>query len=175
MYSAGDDYYKCESNLVRSLLRCFQNACEESGMPSEQIKQEVTIVGSTRVDFLLGNNVSFEVKFEPDYPEMPATRKPVTNVVLKTPDPAVAERAGLTEPEATTRMYEVELDFLKLLAYKKTGIPHNYLLCLDEDGRLVRNLHRSFKTSVVKKLEIPWKETRRGKDGKSVHYFLWKA
>jgi len=175
LYESGDKYYKYEGNLWRSLLKCFREMAEKKGLPFEELQQEKNIVGNSRVDFLFGKEVSFEVKFEPDYPGMPTTRKPVTNVVLKAPDRAVAEYAGLTDAEARMRLYEVELDFLKLMAHKERGIPYNYLLCLDEDGRLHRNLARSFKTRQVKKLTIPWKLIRRGIDGQEVYYFLWQA
>jgi len=173
--SQDEDYYKYERNLRESLWKCFENVVEEKGLPLNGIQQNKAVVGRTRVDFLLGNVVSFEVKFEPDYPNMPSTRKPVTNVVLKTPDEEVAKYSGLTDEEVQTRLYEVELDFLKLLALKKKGIPYNYLLCLDEDGRLYRNLPNSFRTRIVKQLVIPWKSIHRGIDGREVHYFLWQA
>lgn len=175
LYTSNDEYYKYEGNLCMSLMKCFWKVAEEKGLPLEGIQQEVRVVGNTRVDFLLGNELSFEVKFEPDYPGMPITRKPVTNVVLKIPDREVARYAGLTDGETRMRLYEVELDFLKLLAHKKIGIPYNYLLCLDEDGRLYRNLAKSFKTHRVKQLFIPWKSIRRGIDSREVYYFLWQA
>jgi len=175
LYMSNEEYYKYESILCISLLNCFKKSVEEKRLPFGDIQQEERLIGSTRVDFLLGNDVSLEVKFEPDYPNMPITRKPVTNVVLKTPDGQVAKYAGLTNKETRMCLYEVELDFLKLMAYKKRGIRHNYLLCLDEDGRLYRNLANSFRTSRVKKLTIPWKLIQRGADGKKVYYFLWQA
>lgn len=70
------------------------------------------------------------------------------------PDIEVAKLAGLKDEEAQMRMYEVELDFLKLIAHKRIGIPHNYLLCLDEDGVLHRNLDNSFRTKKVQNLTI---------------------
>ncbi|MEM2338485.1 MAG: hypothetical protein QXP06_07835 [Candidatus Bathyarchaeia archaeon] len=170
--SKSERYYECEESLQYSLLRCFETVAGDKGLPPEGIQREARIVGNTRVDFLLGNEVSFEVKFEPDYPSMPPTRKPVTNVVLKTPDKEIAKLAGLTSEEAQIRLYEVELDFLKLMAYKKNGIPHNYLLCLDEDGRLYRSLAKSFKTRQAKQFIIPWKSIYRGIDNKKVYYFL---
>jgi hypothetical protein len=148
--------------LKRSLKRCFEKVAKEKGLPPEEILSERRIVGNTLMDLLFGREVSVEVKFEPDYPDMPPTRKPGTNVVLEAPDPEVAKYAGLTSEEAQMRLYEVALDFLKLMAHKKKGVPYNYLLCLDEDGRLYRNLDRSFKTPHVKRLSIPWKSIRRG-------------
>jgi hypothetical protein len=106
---------------------------------------------------------------------MLATRKPVINVVLKTPDARVAELAGLKGEETRKRMYEVELDFLKLLAHKEAGIPYNYLLCLDEDCMLYRNLSNSFRTETVQHLAICWKTIQRGIDSQRVHYFLWQT
>jgi len=156
-------------------MRCFWELSKEKKLSFREIQQEKNIVGNTRVDFMFGNEVSFEVKFEPDYPDMPITRKPVTNVVLKVLDGAVAKRIGLTNGEAQMRLYEVELDFLKLMAHKKKGVAHNYLLCLDEDGRLYRNLNKSFKTQKVRNLTVPWKSLQRGIDNQEVHYFLWKA
>ena len=173
--SKDEDYYKYEGNLRASLRKCFEKALEEKGLPLEEVQSEAGIVGNTKVDFLLGNEVSIEVKFEPDYPSMPVTRKPVTNAVLKIPDVEVVKYAGLTGQEAGMRLYEVELDFLKLLAHKKRGIPYNYLICLDEDGRLYRNLAKSFKTSQVKQLSIPWKSVYRGIDHQRVFYFLWQG
>lgn len=173
--SKTEDYYRYERNLCSSLMECFQRVCNEKGLPSGEIQTEADIVGRTRVDFLLDKEVSFEVKYEPDYPDMPKTRKPVTNVVLKTPDPSVAELAGLAAEEARMRMYEVELDLLKLMAHKKKGIPHNCLLCLDEDGMLYRNLSNSFRTEKVATLTLPWKTIQRGKDGQRVFYFLWET
>lgn len=175
LYRSGDKYYKYEGDLRLSLTKCFWKVANGKELPHEGIQYERRIVGNTRVDFLLGNEVSLEVKFEPDYPGMPSTRKPVTNVVLKTPDKEVAKYAGLTDAEAGIRLYEIELDFLKLAAHKKRGIAYNYLLCMDEDGRLFRNLARSFKTSKVKHASIPWKSIRRGIDNKKVYYFLWQA
>jgi len=171
--SKNEGYYKYEKNLRDSLLECFGLVTVEKRLPLEGIQQEVRIVGNTRVDFLLGNEVSLEVKFEPDYPSMPSTRKPVTNVVLKKPDKEIAKLAGLTSEEMQMRLYEVELDLLKIIAYKKKGIAHNYLLCLDEDGRLYRSLVKSFKTRPAKQLIIPWKSLYRGIDNKKVYYFLW--
>lgn len=173
--SKDEDYYKYERGLCASLLKCFEKIAEEKGLPTGGIQQEINIVGDTRADFLLGEEASFEVKFEPDYPGMPPTRKPVTNVNLKIPDKEVANYAGLTDEEAQLRLYEVELDFLKLMAHKKRGIPYNYLLCLDEDGRLYRNLVNSFRTSRVKQLGISWKTIRRGTDGQEVYYLLWQT
>lgn len=173
LYSSKDKYYKYESNLCKSLKKCFEKIAKEKGFSPEGIEQEKRVVGRTWVDFLLGKEVSFEVKFEPDYPGMPITRKPVTNTVLKIPDGEVAKYAGFTNEEAQMRLYEVELDFLKLMAHKKIGVPYNYLLCLDEDGRLYRNLSKSFKTRRVKQLFISWKLIRRGIDSQKVHYFLW--
>jgi hypothetical protein len=173
--SKAEDYYKYERKLCNSLMKCFQRVSEEKGLPSLKIQTEKGIVGKTRVDFLIENDVSFEVKCEPDYPDMPTTRKPVTNVVLKTPDIKVAELAGLKDEEARMRMYEVELDFLNLMAHKKVGIPYNYLLCLDEDDMLHRNLDNSFRTEKCKNLAIHWKTIQRGVDNQRVHYFLWQT
>lgn len=174
-YASRDEgHYKYEESLRKSLRKCFQKVAKEKALPIEEIQPEKRFVGNTRVDFLLGNEVSIEVKFEPDYPSMPITRKPVTNVVLKTPDREVAKCAGLTDEEARKRLYEVELDFLKLIACKKKGIMYNYL-CLDEDGRLYRNLAKSFKTSIIKQLLIQWKSICRGIDSRIVYYFLWQA
>ena len=174
LYRSKEKYYKYEGNLCISLLKCFQKVAKDKNLSLEGIQQEKTIVGNTRVDFLLGNEVSFEVKFEPDYPDMPITRKPVTNVVLKTVDIKVAKHAGLEDKEAQMRLYEVELDFLKLMAHKNMRVPYNHLLCLDENGRLHRSLHKSFKTQKVKKLTIPWRLIRRGTDNQEVYYFLWQ-
>jgi len=175
LYKAGEKYYENEGNLRLSLTKCFRKIADHKGLNYEDIRVEKTIIGRTRVDFSFANEVSLEVKFEPDYPGMPLTRKPVTNVVLKAPDREVAKYAGLTDAETQMRLYEVELDFLKLMALKKKSVPYNYLLCLDEDGRLYRNLARSFKTSKVKHLSTPWKLIRRGIDNLEVYYFLWQA
>jgi hypothetical protein len=173
--SKEEDYYKYEGDLWKSLMECFEKVAQEKGLPPEAIQQNENIVGKTKVDFLLGNEVSFEVKFEPDYPGMPCTQKPRTNTVLKIPDKEVAKYSGLTDEVARIPLYEVELDFLKLLAHKKRGIPYNYLLCLDEDGRLYRNLAKSFKTGSIQQLLIPWKSIRRGIDNRKVYCFLWLA
>lgn len=175
LYTSGDKYYEYERDLCLSLIGCFRKVAEEKELPREGIQQEITVVGKTQVDFLFGTEVSLEVKFEPDYPDMPRTRKPVTNVVLKTPDREVAKFAGLTDEEAQMRLYEIELDFLKLIAHKKKDIPYNYLLCLDEDGRLYRTLGNSFRSRHVKQVTIPWKSIHRGKDHQEVYYFLWQA
>lgn len=173
--SKAEDYYKYERYLCSSLMKCFLSVCVEKDLPSSELQIEKGIVGRTRVDFLFEKEVSFEVKYEPDYPSMPMTRKPVTNVVLKVPDVEVAKLAGLKNQEARMRMYEVELDFLKLMAHKRRGIPHNYLLCLDEDGALHRNLGNSFRTEKVQNLSIHWKTIQRGIDNQRVRYFLWHA
>ena len=175
-YASGSEYLKYESDIERQLRDAFEQVAIEKGLLQiGLIELHKRIVGSTRVDITLGEDVSLEIKFEPDYPGMPITRKPVTNVVLKIPDQDVARVVGLTPEEAQQRCYEIELDFLKLIAYKMTGIPHNYLLCLDEDGRICSTLSNSLRLDLIRNLEIPWKSIRRGKDGKNVSYFLWKA
>jgi len=177
-YTSGlKKYYECEGDLVISLMLYFHEAALEKGLSGWRngIVQEKKIIGYNRVDLMLGDEVAFEVKFEPDYPDMPRTRKPVTNTVLKRPDRIISKYAGLTDEESQMRLYEIELDFIKLMAYKQKGIPYNYLLCLDEDGRLYRTLANSFRTQKIQKISIPWKSIRRGIDGQKVYYFLWQA
>jgi hypothetical protein len=166
-------YFKKENQLCNALLNCFKTTCKQHNLDSDNIHTEANLLGKTRLDFLLGNEVSLEVKFEPDYPDMPKSLKPVTNTTLKQLDPEVAKTLALEQDEAQFRIGEIELDFLKLLAHKKLGLTDNYLLCLDEDGRLYRNLGKSFKTKIVKQTHIDWKTINRGSDGKTVHYFLW--
>jgi len=71
-----NDYYKTERDLCKALNECFIKASKENQLPTQEIKQEIRILGRTRVDFSLGRDVCFEVKFEPDYPEMLSTKKP---------------------------------------------------------------------------------------------------
>lgn len=169
------DYFKKENELCEALLNCFKTTCRQENLSSDNIHREVTLLGKTRLDFLLGNEVSLEVKFEPDYPGMSKSLKPVTNTTLKRLDAEVTKLLSLNSDEVQLRIGEIELDFLKLIAHKKLGIGYNFLFCLDEDGRLFRNLYRSFRTRTVRQVFIDWKKINRGIDGKAVHYFLWKA
>lgn len=156
-------------------MKCFVKICREKDLPVHEIANEVSLLGNTRVDFLFDREVTLEVKFEPDYPNMPETRKPVTNTVLKSVDEKIAQYAEITYEESQMRLYETELDFLKQMAHKKAGYPYNYLFCLDEDGRLYRSLGKSLRTKKIREQNIFWKSIKRGIDNQWVYYFLWAA
>jgi hypothetical protein len=168
-------YVKREIQLCEKLQNCFSQVCQQQKLNNDDVQREVTLLGQTRLDFLLGKKVSLEVKFEPDYPDMPKSLKPVTNATLKRPDPEVTKTLAFKPEESQLRIGEIELDFLKLLAHKKLGVVDNFLFCLDEDGRLFRNLVNSFRTKVVRDAFVDWKTINRGIDGQTVHYFLWHA
>ena len=90
-------------------------------------------------------------------------------------DREIAGYARLDDNESQMLPYEVELDILKLIAFKNYGIQNNYLFLLDEDGRLYRGLLRSFRTTIAKKVSFHWQTVYRNADNKKTHYFLWKA
>jgi len=172
-YQRSERYYEYEREITAELEELLRLKSAAHGFRPEDIGREGRLVGRTFADFVVGQRqASLEVKFEPDYPRMKPTRKPVTNVVLKSPDPEIARILTADGLDPNVRAYEIELDLLKLLAHRHLGVPANFFFCLDEDGRLVRNLSANMKTQPGQHLTLEWHSVVRGIDRRAVHYLL---
>jgi len=134
----------------------------------------ISVIKNIIVDLTLGDDeVLVEVKLEPDYLGQAKSQKPVTNQTTKVINNEVARLVGLDDTISSVK--EIEYDFLKAMAYRQKGVLHSYVLCVDEDGYLRKNLAKSFITPQMKQLPLPWKSIQRKKDGKELYYIFWKA
>jgi len=90
-----------------------------------------------KTDLVLGNDeVAIEIKFEPDYPSMPKSRKPVTFV-------RKLDGSG-----------SIESDVEKLSEYKKLGVRHVHLVMIDEDESHKNKIRKHLQIDNWKTLEV---------------------
>jgi len=128
-YERGKIKFLSERDLQAHLFsECLRLLSTETAETPYKIHAEKSILSShKKTDLVLGDDVVLEIKFEPDYPGMPRSKKPVTFVTK-------SEGSG-----------SVEDDIEKLSLYKKLGVKHAHFVMIDEDeahkNKIINRLH----------------------------------
>jgi len=124
-----------QSHLFSECLKWLSNAKTET--PYKIHAERSIISPHKKTDIVLGGDeVAVEIKFEPDYPGMPASKKPVTFI-------RKSEGSG-----------SIEHDVEKLSDYKRLGVKHAHFVMIDEDefhkDRIIKYLRlKNWKTLKV--------------------------
>lgn len=115
-YLSGELKFETESDLQSHLFTyCIFNLKQNNFPKPLKIRTNFGMFSSRqKIDLVLGEDVTLEIKYEPDNSSIPKSRSPV---VLSA---------------------DVEKDFKKINEYSKNGIKYSYFLFLDEDGQHFR-------------------------------------